>query len=154
MILLNCGTGEDSWESLWCQEDQSNQSWRKSTLNIHWKGWCWCWSSNNLATWCKELTHWKRPWDWERLRTAGEGGNRGWDGWMASLIQWTWTWANSERLWGTWMRGMLQSMGSQKLGHNLVIEQQQVIFLYKWQLYGTVWLSFSKYLCSHHWFIF
>ena len=38
-----------------------------------------------LATWCEELTHWKRSWCWERLK-AGEGDNRGWDGWMASLI--------------------------------------------------------------------
>ena len=40
-----------------------------------------------LATWCEELTHWKRPWCWERLRAREEGGDRGWDGWMASLIQ-------------------------------------------------------------------
>ena len=54
-------------------------------------------SSNTLATWCEEPPHWKRPWCWERLRTRGKGGDRGWDGWMASLIQWTWVWANSER---------------------------------------------------------
>ena len=53
----------------------------KSVLNILWKDWCWSWSSNTLATWCKESTHWIRPWWWERLK-AGEGGNRGWDGWM------------------------------------------------------------------------
>ena len=41
-----------------------------------------------LATWCKELTHLKRAWCWERLR-VGEGDDRGWDGWMASLTQWT-----------------------------------------------------------------
>ena len=49
-----------------------------------------------LAMWCEELTHLKRPWCWEGLRAGGEGGNRGWDGWMASPIQWTWVWANSE----------------------------------------------------------
>ena len=48
-----------------------------------------------LATWCKELTHRKRPWCWERLRAGGEGDSRGWDGWMASLTQWTWVWVNS-----------------------------------------------------------
>ena len=48
------------------------------------------WSSDILATWCEELTHWKRPWCWERLRAGGEGVDRGWNGWMASLIQWTW----------------------------------------------------------------
>ena len=42
-----------------------------------------------LATWCKELTHWKRPWCWERLKAGAEGDDRGWDGWMASLTQWT-----------------------------------------------------------------
>jgi len=46
---------------------------RISTLNIHWKDWCWSWSPNTLATWCKEPTHWKRPWCWERLRAGGEG---------------------------------------------------------------------------------
>ena len=43
---------------------------------------------NTLATWCEELTHWKRPWCWERLKAREEGDNRGWDGWMASLIWW------------------------------------------------------------------
>ena len=51
---------------------------RKSILNIHWKDWCWSWNSNTLANWCKELTHWKRPWCWERLREGGEGDDRGW----------------------------------------------------------------------------
>ena len=62
---------------------------RKSNLNIHWKDGCWSWSSNTLVTWCQEPTHWKRLWCWERLKAGGEGGNRGWDGWMASLTQWT-----------------------------------------------------------------
>ena len=68
---------------------------RKSALNIHWKDWCWSWSSNTLATWCEELTHWKRSWCWERLMVGGEGDGRGWDSWMASLTQWTWVWAGS-----------------------------------------------------------
>ena len=64
-------------------------------MNIHWKDWCWNWSSNTLATWCEELTHWKRPWCWEGLGAGGEGDDRGWDGWMASLIRWTWVWVGS-----------------------------------------------------------
>ena len=51
----------------------------------------------SLAPWCKELTHWKRSWCWKRLRTGGEEGDRGWDGWMAPPTQWTWVWANSEK---------------------------------------------------------
>ena len=49
----------------------------------------------------EEVTHWKRPWYWERLKTEGEEGNRGWDGWIPSPIQWTWAWENSRRWWGT-----------------------------------------------------
>ena len=45
----------------------------KSTLTIHWKDWCWSWSSNTLATWCEESTHWKRPWCWERLQVEEKG---------------------------------------------------------------------------------
>ena len=54
-----------------CQE--INQSILKeiNPLNIHWKDWCW--SSDTLATWFEEPTHWKRPWCWERLRAGGEG---------------------------------------------------------------------------------
>ena len=56
---------------------RSNQSiLRKSVLNIHWKDWCWSWSFKTLATWCKELTRWKRPWCWERLKAEGEGDDR------------------------------------------------------------------------------
>ena len=70
---------------------RSNQSiLKKSVLNIHWKNWCWTWNSNTLATWCEEPTHWKRLWFWERLKVGGEGGNRGWVGWMASPTRWTW----------------------------------------------------------------
>ena len=62
------------------------------------KEWCWSWNSNTLATWCDELTHWKRPWCWETLRAGGEEGNRGWDGWMATLTQWTWVLVDSGSL--------------------------------------------------------
>ena len=55
----------------------------------------------------------ERPWCWERLKAGGEGDDRGWDGWMASLTQWTWVWASSGSWWWTWKPGMLQCMGSQ-----------------------------------------
>ena len=54
-------------------------------LNIHWKDGCWSWSSSVLAIWCEELTHWKRPWCWERPK-AGERGRQdemvGWRHWL------------------------------------------------------------------------
>ena len=78
--------------------------------------------SNTLATWCKELTHWKRPWCWERLKVGREGDNRGWDGCMASLTQWTWVWASSRSWWWTGKPGVLHSMGFQRVRHNWVTE--------------------------------
>ena len=92
---LNCGVGADPWEYLGLQGDQTSQSSRKSVLNIHWKDWGWSWNSNNLATWCEELTHWKRLCCWERLKAGRKGDKRGWDGWMAPPTWWTWVWANS-----------------------------------------------------------
>ena len=76
----------------------------------------------------------------EKLRARGEGGNWGWDGWMASLTQWTWIWANSGREWRTGKPGVLQSMGSQKFGHNCVTEQQQQTYNFplkrEWRFLG------------------
>ena len=77
---------------------------------------------NSLATWCEELTHWERPWGWERLQAGGEGDNRGWDGRMASLTQWTWVWASSGSWWWTGRPGILRFMGWQRVGHDWVTE--------------------------------
>ena len=74
-----------------------------------------------LATWCTILTHLKIPWCWERLK-AGEGDDRRWDGWMASLIQWTWVWVNSGSWWWTGKPGVLLSMGSQRVRHDWATE--------------------------------
>ena len=112
----------------------------KSVLNIHWKDWCW--NSNTLATWCEELTYWKRSWCWKRLKAGGEGDNRGWDGWMASLTQWTWVWVNSGSWWWTVKPGVLQSMGSQRVGHDWV----------NWtELKLTLWpIEYIREQCFHN----
>ena len=83
-----------------------------------------------LATWCEELTHLKRPWCWERLKAGGEGDDRGWDGWMASLIQRTWVWVSSRSWWWTRRPGMLHSMGSQRVRHDWLSELN--LLSYKW----------------------
>ena len=77
--LVCCGS--------WGRKELDTTEWLNWTELIHWKDWCWSWNSNILATWCKELTHLKRLWCWERLKSGGEGDNRGWDGWMASPTQ-------------------------------------------------------------------
>ena len=82
------------------------------------------WNSNTLVTWCEELTHWKSPWCWERLKAGEEGDDRGWDGywiasltrwtWVASPTRWTWIWAGSGSWWWMGKPGVLQSMELQR----------------------------------------
>ena len=74
-----------------------------------------------MATWCEELTHWKRPWCWEKLK-AEEGAARGWDGWVASPTGWTWVWVNSGSWWWTGRPGVLWLMGLQGVRHNWATE--------------------------------
>ena len=64
----------------------------------------------------------EKPWCWERLNAGGEGDDRGWDGWIASPTQWTWVWVSSRSWWWTGKPGVLQSMGSQRVGHDWAIE--------------------------------
>ena len=124
----------DAFE-LWCWRRLLGVPWtvrrfnqsvlKKSTLNVHWKDWCWSWSSYTLATWCEELTHWKRSWCWERLMAGRERGGRGWGGWMASPTQWTWVWANSGDDEGQGSLTCCSPWGSQRIGSGLATEQQR-----------------------------
>ena len=98
-----------------------NKFWR-SVLGVLWREWCWGWNSSTLATSCEELAHWKRLWCWEGLGAGGEGDDRGWDGWMASLTRWMWVWVNSRTRWWTGRPGVLQFMGSQRVGHDWATE--------------------------------
>ena len=82
----------------------------------------WLGMASTLATSCEELTHLKRLWCWEGLGAGGEGDGREWDGWMASLTRWTWVWVNSGSWWWTGRPGVLQFMGSQRVGHNWATE--------------------------------
>ena len=74
---------------------------------------------------CEEPTHWKKTRCWERLRTGREVGDRGRDGWMVSLTQWTWVWGHSGSWWRTGKPGVPQSMGSQRVGRNWATQQEQ-----------------------------
>ena len=101
---------------------RSNQSILKE-INPDWKDWCRSWNSI-LVTWYEELTHCKRSWNWERLRAGGEGGVRRWDGWMASVTQWSPVWVSSHSSVLAWrVPGMgkpcgLSSMGSHRVRHH------------------------------------
>ena len=77
---------------------------------------------------------------WERLKAGGEGGNRGWDGWMASLTQWTWVWLNSRNWWWTMRPGMLQSTGSQRVRRDWAAELNWTQCHRPWSQPSTAWL--------------
>ena len=120
-MLLNCVIGLLK-SHLDCKEIQpvhpkGNQSWI-----FIWRTDAEAEGSNTLTTWCKELTHWKRPWCWERLKAGEKGDNRGWAGWMASQTWWTWVWASSRSWWWTGKPGMLKSLGLQRIGHDWATE--------------------------------
>ena len=89
---------------------------------------------------------WKRPWCWERLKAGGEGGDRGWDGWMASPTRWTWVWASSRSWWWTGRPGVLQSLGPQRVGHDWATEltdSSMHLKLLSWQLRAE-WSHLTK----------
>ena len=106
----------------WTARKSNKSILKRSVLGVHWKDWWWSWNSSTLATSCEELTHWKRPWCWEGLGVGGEGDDRGWDGWMASLTRWTWVWVDPRSWWWTGRPGMMRFMGSQRAGHDWVTE--------------------------------
>ena len=86
-----------------------------SVRNCAWKGLI-------IIIWLVIKDHWKRLWSWEGLGAGGEGDDRRWDGWMASLNWCTWVWVNSENWWWTGRPGVLQSMGSLRVGHDWATE--------------------------------
>ena len=112
-MLLNCGVGEDSWESLGLQ---GNQSWIfigrtdvEAETPILWPP-----DGKNC--------HWKRPCCWEKLKAGGEGDSIEWDCWMTSPTQWTWVWVHTGSLFWTGRPGLLQSFGLQRVDHYWVTE--------------------------------
>ena len=102
-------------------------------------GLSWNWNSSTLATWCEELTHLKRLWSWERLKVGGEGDDRGWDGWMASLTQWTWVWVNSSSWW--WTREAWRAAV-----HGVAKSQTR---LSEWTELNDFWQTLKNYLEDH-----
>ena len=101
-----------------------------------------------FGTWWEELTHWKRPWCWERLKAGGERDDRGWDGWMGSPTRRTWVWTNSGRWWYIGRPGMLRFMGSWRVGHDWATELTDCLMwrvrplaslIRSWLLAGRTW---------------
>ena len=118
-MLLKCGIGEDSWESLGLQGDPASPEYSLVGLKLKLK--------------LQYFGHlMQRTGSFEKTLMLGkiEGGRRGWDDWMASLTQWTWVWASFGSWWWTGRPSMLQSMGLQRVGHDWATELNWGCFSY------------------------
>ena len=119
----------DAFE-LWCWRRLLRVPWtarrtnqsilRESIMNIHWKYWCWSWNSNTLATWRTDSL--EKTLMLGKIEGRRRRDDRVQDGWLASPIQWTWVWVNSRSWCWTGRHGVLQSMGSQRVGHDWATE--------------------------------
>ena len=140
-MLLNCGVEKTLESPLDCKEIQPVHSKGDQSFES--------WNSNPLATWCDKLTHWKRLWCWEGLGAGGEGDNRGWDGWMASLTQWMWVSVNSGSWWWTGRPGMLWFMGSQRVGHDWATELNWTEVCHSFSSKGQASFNFMPAITNH-----
>ena len=123
LMLLNCGVGEDSWESLGLQGDPTSPFWRRSiSPRISLEGMMLKLNLQYFGHLMQRVDSLEKLWCLEGLGTRGEGDDRGWDGWMASLTRWTWVWVNSGSWCWTGRPGVLRFMGSQRVGHNWVTD--------------------------------
>ena len=141
LMLLNCGVGEDSRESLGLQGDPTSPFQRRSVQP-------WDFFGGNDAKAEAPVLWPPHAKSWlignEGMGAGGEGDDRGWDGWMASLTQWTWVWVNSGTWWRTGRPGVLWFMGSQRVGHNWATElnwSSPPPTPYKVPFIGHTWLS-------------
>ena len=81
----------------------------------------------------RRVDSWRRFGCWEGLGAGEEGDDRGWDGWMASLNQWTRVWVNSGSWWWTGRPGVLRFMGSKRVRHDWATELNWMFWRRKWQ---------------------
>ena len=133
LMLLNCGVGEDSWESLGLQGDptspfKGDQPWDFFGRNDA--------KAETPVLWPPHAKSWLIGKDccWEGLGAGGERDDRGWDGWMASLTRWTWVWVNSGSWCWTGRPGVLRFMGLQRVEHD-------------WATELTDWSNFHFHFC-------
>ena len=92
----------------------------------------------------------KRRLYWEGLGAGGEGDDRGWDGWMASLTRCTWVWVNSGSWWWAGRPGMLQFMGHKELDVTELLNKTElsVVFIKGKE---RLRLNMAKYQCLYFW---
>ena len=150
MMLLNCGVGEDSWRIPWTAR-RSNQSIIKEIgPECSLEGQMLKLKLQYFGHLMRRTNSLEKTLVVERLKVGGEGDDRGWDGWMASLTQWTWVWANSGSWWWTGRPGMLQSMGSQRVRQDWETELTDLLSLNSSHTFSFSYFpySVSERLCK------
>ena len=152
-MLLNCGVGEDSWVP-WTAR-RSNQSTLKISPGCSLKGLMLKLKLQYFGHLMQRADSFERPWCWERLRTWGEGDDRGWDGWMSSPTQWVWVWVDSRSWWWTGRPGVLRFMGLQRVRHNWATEMNwtELMYIYSyvnWQgMFSYLWIVYFPISSIH-----
>ena len=149
-MLLNCGVGEDSWESLALQGDQSIL--KEISPGCSLEGLMLKLKLQYFGHLMRRVDSLEKTLMLEGIGAGGEGDDRGWDGWMASPPQWMWVWVNSGSWWWTGRPGMLQFMGSQRVGHHWATEMNWTQFNTKMFLTPVSFFwEFSVRLLSLKW---
>ena len=121
-MLLNCGAGEDSWESPWTARRSHLSILKEISLESSLEVLILKLKLQYFGHMMQKVDSLERPWCWKRLGAGREGDDGGWDGWMASPTRWMWVWVNSGSWWWTGRPGMLWFMGLQRVGHDWVTE--------------------------------
>ena len=134
-MLLNCGAGEDSWESLGLKGDQTSQSLKEINPKYSLEGLMLKLKLQYFGHLMQRADSLEKTLMLRRLMAGGEGEDRGWDGWVASPTQWTWVWVNSGSWWWTGMPGVLWSIWSQRVGHDWATELNWINVSYECMLW-------------------
>ena len=144
-MLLNCGA-EESWESLGLQGDQTSQFSRKSTLNTHWRDWCWSWAPKPWPPNVKSWLTGNNPDAWNDWRQKEKGVTENeMIGWYHWCNQWTWTWANYQRWGRIEILGVLQSLRSWTVRYHMVTEQYLLQYTWKTNIWVLPVLSYFTF---------
>ena len=132
LMFSNCGVGEDLWVP-WTARTSNQSILREIKPEYSLEGLMLKLKLQHFGHLMQRANSLERTRCWERLKAKGEESGRGWDGWMTSLMQWIHIWSNSGKLWRTRKSGVLQSTGSQRVEHDLVIIQ--ILDTINWHFY-------------------
>ena len=146
LMLLNCGVGEDSWESFWTARRSSQSILKEISPGCSLEGLMLKLKLQYFGHLMWRVDSLEKTLMLQGLGAGGERDNRRWGGWMASRTRCTWVWVNSGSWWWTGRPGVLQFMGSQRVGHDWAtkLNWKRISFVFFFQF--IYWLETVKKL--------